>query len=295
MIFKDYYKILGLESNKVSTNDIKVAYREQAKKYHPDVNIGNRNTEERFKDINEAYNILSNPATRKRYDRNWNARIGRKKAKKSNNQKSKLSTVDFIKQLFGISIENKQKKKDTKEQKIPSQGENVETSIEISVIEGFFGLDKEISLRTIDGKMKKFDVKIPAGIRDGEKIRLIGQGRPGKNGGKNGDLLIRININDNQGYKLVGSDIYTNVNIAPWEAVLGTKIFVNAIDETINVYIPKGSNLGDSIKIENKGYRDVKTGGRGSFIINIHIAMPKNISKEEEKLYKQLKKLAKKG
>lgn len=295
MIFKDYYKILGLESNKVSTNDIKVAYREQAKKYHPDVNIGNRNTEERFKDINEAYNILSNPATRKRYDRNWNARIGRKKAKKSNNQKSKLSAVDFIKQLFGISIENKQKKKDTKEQKIPSQGENVETSIEISVIEGFFGLNKEISLRTIDGKMKKFDVKIPAGIRDGEKIRLIGQGRPGKNGGKNGDLLIRININDNQGYKLVGSDIYTNVNIAPWEAVLGTKIFVNAIDETINVYIPKGSNLGDSIKIENKGYRDVKTGGRGSFIINIYIAMPKNISKEEEKLYKQLKKLAKKG
>ena len=77
MIFKDYYKILGLESNKVSTNDIKVAYREQAKKYHPDVNIGNRSTEDRFKDINEAYKTLSNPSSRRKYDRSWNARIGK--------------------------------------------------------------------------------------------------------------------------------------------------------------------------------------------------------------------------
>lgn len=287
MIFKDYYKILGLESNKASTNDIKVAYREQAKKYHPDVNIGNRDTEERFKDINEAYNILSNPSTRRKYDRNWNARIGKRKAK-NQNKKENISTLDFIKSLFGIKTNKKKVNKEDKKN-VPSQGENVETGIDISVIEGFFGLKKEISLRTVKGTMKTFEVTIPAGIHDGEKIRLIGQGRPGKNGGKNGDLLIRVNIKSDSEYKLVGSDIYTNVDIMPWEAVLGTKITINAIDETITVYIPKNSNVGDSIKIENKGYKDGK-GGRGLFVLNIRIAMPKNITKEEEKLYKQLAK-----
>ena len=290
MIFKDYYKILGLESNKVDTNDIKLAYREQAKKYHPDVNIGNKDTEDRFKDINEAYKILSDTANRKKYDKMWNSHIGRKKAKEQK-QKPNMTRGEFIERILGIptSKHNSQ----TKKEELPTQGENVETEITVSIIEAFFGLKKSIQLRTVKGNMKTFDVNIPAGIKDGEKLRLIGQGKPVKNGGKNGDLLIRIKIAEDKKYKLVGSDIYTSLSITPWEAVLGTKIDIDAIDESIGVYIPKGSTTGEEIKIKNKGYRD-ENGGRGDFVIKINIMISKyKTSEKERELYKQLAKISK--
>lgn len=262
MIFKDYYKILGLDTNKVNIDDIKLAYREQAKKYHPDVNVGDKAAEERFKDINEAYNTLLNPNTRKKYDRMWNGYVGKRKnkTKQADNKKKTSTREEILGILFGISENKNTEEKDgrIKKTKTPVQGENVETEIPISIVEGFFGLTKTISLRTIDGKMKKFDINIPAGIRNGEKVRLIGQGGPGKNGGKNGDLLIRIKISEDKKYKLIGTDIYTELNISPWEAVLGTKVNIDTIDETIGVYIPQGIETDEKIKIENKGYKDIK-------------------------------------
>lgn len=294
MIFKDYYKILGLESPKVTIDDIKTAYREQAKKYHPDVNVGNKNAEERFKDINEAYKTLTNQSTKRKYDRMWNAHIGRRKNKAKQNKEQKTTRQELLSVLFGLNTKKEEKDSENskRKQKTPQQGENVETEIQISVIEGFFGLTKSISLRTVEGKMKTFKVTIPAGIRNGEKIKLMGQGRPGKNGGKNGDLLIKINMSEDKEYKLVGSDIYTTVNICPWEAVLGTKINVNAIDETIGVFIPQGIQTDEEIQIPDKGYRDSK-GGRGKFIIRVRIMISKNISEKEKELYKEIKKISK--
>lgn len=294
MIFKDYYKILGLETNKVSIDEIKTAYREQAKRYHPDVNVGDKNAEERFKDINEAYNTLLNPSTKRKYDRMWNTHIGRKKSKSNQSKQKSASRGDILNILFGLEEKETNENKKTKEKntKFPIQGEDVETEIPISIIEGFFGLTKTISLRTVNGKMKTFTVNIPAGIRDGEKVRLIGQGRPGENGGKNGDLLIRISISQDKNYKLIGSDVYTELNISPWEAVLGTKVNVDAIDETIGVYVPQGIETDEEIKIENKGYKDGK-GGRGKFIIRVKIMIPKNISDKEKELYKEIKKVSK--
>lgn len=298
MIFKDYYKILGLDTNKVSIDEIKLAYREQAKKYHPDVNSGNSSAEERFKDINEAYKILSEISTRKKYDRMWNSYIGRKKnkiAKKLAEEEKKTATRgDIFNILFGLESEktNNQSLNNTKKAKIPVQGEDVETEIPISIYEGFFGQTKKLSLRTIKGKMKNFEINIPAGIRNGEKIRLMGQGKPGENGGKNGDLLIKIKVIEDKNYKLVDSDIYTDLNISPWEAVLGTKIELNAIDEPIGVYIPQGIETGEEIHIPNKGYKDGK-GGRGEFIIKIKIMIPKDISEKEKELYRQIKKISK--
>ena len=140
--------------------------------------------------------------------------------------------------------------------------------------------------------MKNFEINIPEGIRNGEKVRLIGQGKPGENGGKNGDLLIKINILEDRKYKLIGSDIYTELNISPWEAVLGTKVDVNAIDETIGVYIPQGIETDETIHIPNKGYKDGK-GGRGEFVIRIKIMIPKNVSEKEKELYRQMKKTSK--
>ena len=294
MIFKDYYKILGLESPKATIDDIKTAYREQAKKYHPDVNVGNKNAEERFKDINEAYKTLTNQSTKRKYDRMWNAHIGRRKNKAKQNKEQKTTRQELLSVLFGLNTKKEEKDSENskRKQKTPQQGENVETEIQISVIEGFFGLTKSISLRTVEGKMKTFKVTIPAGIRNGEKIKLMGQGRPGKNGGKNGDLLIKINMSEDKEYKLVASDIYTTVNICPWEAVLGTKINVDAIDETIGVFIPQGIQTDEEIQIPDKGYRDSK-GGRGKFIIRVRIMISKNISEKEKELYKEIKKISK--
>lgn len=294
MIFKDYYKILGLESPKATIDDIKTAYREQAKKYHPDVNVGNKNAEERFKDINEAYKTLTNQSTKRKYDRMWNAHIGRRKNKAKQNKEHKTTRQELLSVLFGLNTKKEETDSENskRKQKTPQQGENVETEIQISVIEGFFGLTKSISLRTVEGKMKTFKVTIPAGIRNSEKIKLMGQGRPGKNGGKNGDLLIKINMSEDKKYKLVGSDIYTTVNICPWEAVLGTKINVDAIDETIGVFIPQGIQTDEEIQIPDKGYRDSK-GGRGKFIIRVRIMISKNISEKEKELYKEIKKISK--
>lgn len=294
MIFKDYYKILGLESPKATIDDIKTAYREQAKKYHPDVNVGNKNAEERFKDINEAYKTLTNQSTKRKYDRMWNAHIGRRKNKAKQNKEHKTTRQELLSVLFGLNTKKEETDSENskRKQKTPQQGENVETEIQISVIEGFFGLTKSISLRTVEEKMKTFKVTIPAGIRNGEKIKLMGQGRPGKNGGKNGDLLIKINMSEDKKYKLVGSDIYTTVNICPWEAVLGTKINVDAIDETIGVFIPQGIQTDEEIQIPDKGYRDSK-GGRGKFIIRVRIMISKNISEKEKELYKEIKKISK--
>lgn len=296
MIIKDYYKMLGLETNKVELDEIKTAYREQAKKYHPDVNVGDTRAEDRIKDINEAYNILSNPVTRKKYDRIWNSRIGKRKAKalKEQNKKEETSAkVEILKILFGSQEEGNTKRiKKKQNTNIPKQGENVETEIPISLQDAFFGSKKDISLRTVNGKMKTFEVTIPAGIRNGEKIRLIGQGLPGENGGKNGDLLIKVNIIKENKYKLIGDDVYTEISVTPWEAVLGTKINIDFLGETIGVYIPQGTTTGEEIKIPDKGYKNAK-GGRGNLIISVKIMISKKVSNQEIDLYKKLSKISK--
>lgn len=295
MIFKDYYKILGFDTNRVSLDQIKIGFREQAKKYHPDLNEGSGKAEARFKDINEAYRILSNQATRKKYDRSWNANIGRRKNREQNakNINHSDNLFDEIKNMiFGAKKEEPKEKKVKSKSKPAIKGENIETAINVSIEEAFFGASKKISLRTTEGKMRSFTVKIPAGIRDGEKIRLLGQGKNGENGGKSGDLLIQITIENNKKYRLEGCDIYTELKIAPWESVLGARVSVEGIDDTETIYLQKGIQSGDKIKIQGKGYKDGK-GGRGALVAEIQIIVPKNPSEEEIKLYEKLKELSK--
>lgn len=290
MIFKDYYKILGLETNKVSSEEIKLAYREQAKKYHPDVNIGNRNAEERFKDINEAYRVLSEGNSKRKYDRMWNNYVGKKKIKYEESTRGKSSIFsDFFNIFFG-SLDNKRveaKTSSSKNAKVPKKGENIDTQINVSINDAFNGLDKKISLRTVNGTMKNFDVKIPAGIQNNEKIRLVGQGKQGEYGGKNGDLFIKIKIDDDKKFKLIGYDLYTNLLITPWEAALGTKASVSSIDEDVNVIVPKGTQSGELIRIPCKGYKDGK-GSRGDLVAEIKIMVPKKMSEKEANLFKDL-------
>ena len=293
MIFKDYYKILGLDTNKVSIDEIKIAFREQAKKYHPDVNQQNRNAEARFKDINEAYKTLSGTNTRRKYDRQWYARVG-KKRKKQQKQETRNNNNSFISEFktlfFGQEqVDSEPVKKVYK--KIPIKGENVETEINVKLEDAYFGLEKKISLRTVKGKMKTFNVKIPAGIRNGEKIRLTGQGKAGTDGGKNGDLFIRVNILNNKKFKLDGCDIITDLYISPWEAALGKKVNVDSIEDIVKVDIPAGTQSGEKIRIAQKGYKDGQ-GGRGDLIANVKTVVPKELTEEEKKLFEKLKEIS---
>ena len=155
MIFKNYYKILGLENSRVSPEEIKIAYREQAKKYHPDVNGGNSRIEERFKDINEAYRVLSNSSTKRKYDRMWNKHVGSKiKQDYEESKRSKDSVFsDFFNMFFGTTEETEAVKPAPKtKKKNPIKGENVETEIDVGIEDAYYGTEKKISLRTVERK-----------------------------------------------------------------------------------------------------------------------------------------------
>lgn len=292
MIFKDYYKILGLDTNRVTMSQIKVAYREQAKKFHPDVNISNRKNEEIFKDVNEAYRVLSNQSSKRKYDRMWNHNVGKAKKNVSyeESKRSKGSVFsDFFKMFFGADFDNE--KEDVQDKKISRRGENIETEINISIEDAFRGKEQTIGLRTVEGKLKKFTVKVPAGIQNNEKIRLVGQGKPGVHGGKNGDLFIKVKIDNDNRFKLEGYDLRTNLYLTPWEAALSTKVTVIGINEDVQVYIPSGIQSGENIIIENKGYKDGK-GGRGNLILETKIMIPKHPTEEEKLLFTKLSKLS---
>ena len=162
MKFKDYYKILELDNSKVSIEQIKSAYRKQAKKYHPDVNVGNKLAEERIKDINEAYRTLSNTTLKRKYDRTWNYNV------RSRERKARQKTSgDFLNMFFG----NNEIKEELEQSKLPPvRGEDIETEININIEEGFYGADKKIALKDVDGKTKTITIKIPEGIQNDEKI-----------------------------------------------------------------------------------------------------------------------------
>ena len=155
MIFKDYYKILGLDNNKENSSEIKIAFREQAKKYHPDVNTGNDMYEERFKDINEAYRVLSNSSSKRKYDRMWNNHVGKKQAKQvyEESKRSKDSVFsDFFNMFFGTPLEASETETKKVKKKIPIKGENIETEINVGIEDAYFGTEKKISLRTVNRK-----------------------------------------------------------------------------------------------------------------------------------------------
>ena len=283
MIFKNYYKILGLETSHVSIEEIKVAYRQAAKKYHPDLNVGDKLAEEKIKDINEAYKTLSVPASKKKYDRTWNSRYGKA-------QKAFSTKAD--KTIFAMFLGNVEQEVKNVYHKSTIKGENIETQINIGIQEAFYGAEKMIALKTADGKIKNLSVTIPQGIQNGEKIRLIGQGKPSQeDGGKNGDLVIKINIEDSKTFKLKGNDIYTDLLLTPWEAALGAKANVTSIDDETNVYIPQGIQTGERIKIPNKGYKDAN-GIRGDLIAEIKVVVPKQLTTQEKAIFEKLNEIS---
>ena len=286
MVYKNYYKILDLETNHVSIEEIKNAYRQAAKKYHPDLNIGDKLAEERIKDINEAYKTLSVPASKRKYDRIWNSKFA--KGQKAFSGKGKKGAIlnMFIGDLKSNDTDVEKKVKGQ-----PIKGENIETEISTTIEEAFYGTDKKISLRTNDGKIKTISVKIPEGILNGEKVRLIGQGKKGENGGKNGDLYLKINIENDSKFKLQGYDLYTDLYLTPWEAALGTRANVKTIDDETKVYIPQGTESGEKVRIPGKGYKKA-SGTRGDLVAEIKIMIPKKLTEEEKNMFEKLNEIS---
>lgn len=281
MVFKNYYKILGLETSHVSIEEVKIAYRQAAKKYHPDLNVGDNLAEERIKDINEAYRVLSVPASKRKYDRTWTTYHIKNKQKK-------LKSKESIFQIFLGNVDENTEKQENKE---ATRGEDVETEIDIQLDEAYFGTEKKISLKESSGKNRIISVTIPKGIQNGEKIRLIGQGKDGKNGGKNGDMYIKMNIQNNSKFRLEGMDLYTDLFLTPWEATLGARVNISTVDSQTKIYIPQGIQSGEKLRIPNKGYKNGE-GARGDLVAEVKIVVPKSLTEQEKSLYEQLQKVS---
>ena len=191
---------------------------------------------------------------------------------------------DIVNMFFGKNVTSKKV-----EAKTPLKGENIETTIELSVKEAFDGTEKRISLASNEGKNKNILLKIPAGVKDGKKMRIAGKGKKGKNGGSDGDLIIEVKIVDSGIFKLVGNDINVKLFLTPWDAALGSRVAIDGIDGQFSIIVPKGTQNGDKISIPNMGYyKDGKN--RGNLVVSAEILIPKKLSDEEKRLFTELKK-----
>ena len=276
MAFKDYYKILGFDSNKVSVTEIKVAYRDQAKKYHPDINKGNEEYESIFKDINEAYKVLTNEKMRRNYDFSWNRHF-------RDNLRTEKKTFKeiLLKMFFGIEYVDEPKKEKSNINMV--NGEDINVFIDIGIKKAFLGGRKSIQL---GDEIVNFD--IPAKIKNGEKIRIVGKGALGKNGGKPGDLVIIVNIKNSDTMQLINNDIYITFNLQAYDVALGTVINYRLFNEVLNIEIPECTSSGKKIVVKNKGYF-IDDNNRGNLVIIVNVVFPKELSDDDKKLYLALR------
>lgn len=276
---------MGFNSSKVTEDEIKSAYRKLAKKYHPDRNPGDFVAAEKFKDINEAYQVLANEEARRKYNRvhfAYSLKDGLDFSKLKE-RVDKTGASEFVEMFVGKQ-EIKAKKKSPNQ---VMQGENVEIQIPITLEEAFHGSNKTISFKSFDDKTKNITVKIPSGIINGGKIRIKGQGRAGKNGGAVGDLFLKINIQETSGLKLEGENLLLDLPLTPSEAALGSSIQLNVLDANVLLEVPEGTESGDILRVSGAGYFD-GNGNRGDLLVKTKIMIPKELSQKERELYQEL-------
>ena len=285
MKYKNYYKILELKSDRVSDEEIKNAYRRLAKKYHPDINPGDEAASEKFKLVNEAYQVLGSEVSKKKYDRIHNIYRVKDTIEDTKEKINFNGMSDMIGMVFG---KKEQSNFENKNKSLPITGEDLESKIDITLEEAFFGTEKKLAFRTVTGDMKNISVKIPKGIRNGEKVRLAKQGKPGKNGGEPGDLYIKVEIMKNDIFEVKGFDLCMNLKLSPWEAALGTEVKVENIDSSILVNVPAGTESGETLRIANCGFWNTSTYGRGDLLLNIQIMVPKELTDTEKLLFEKL-------
>lgn len=302
--YKDYYKALGVD-RKASQEEIQRSYRKLARKYHPDINKTS-DSEDKFKEINEAYEVLGDPEKRTRYDQlgsGWNGQLTGQSQPSAKNYEFHFSSgdpqqfSDFFQSLFGGSNWRSAASDQRGGRGRRQRGRDHESAISITLADAYHGAKKSIELERLeygsDGKpvrrRRSYDVTIPPGVTDGSLIRLAGQGGGGGGGGEAGDLFLRINILPDSRFALDGFNLVTVVNIAPWEAVLGAKVPVPTVDGRINLTVPAGTQSGQTLRVRGKGM-PVSWGRFGDLLVTTRIVVPKRLSARERNLFEELAK-----
>jgi len=305
MKYKDYYALLEVKRNATS-DEIKKAYRHLAKMYHPDSNIGDAEAEEKIKEINEAYEVLSDEKKKKKYDSlinrfNFMSGIDFDPKKFGFNKKKDLQIEengafsDFFNLFFGndsIEFEDIEfDRGESEEELLFKKGEDINLDYEVEIEDAFFGVKAKIDVKEVGNIVKEYEFDIPAGTLSGEKVRLLGKGHPGTVGAPPGDLYIKIIIKKNKKLELKGMDLVTDIPITPWEAVFGGRAIIKTVDGKLNIKIPAGIQAGSKLRIQGKGYK--KGEGRGDLIGNIKIMIPEKLSEKEKALFKELSEISK--
>lgn len=316
--YKDYYEILGV-SRDAPRDEIQRAYRKLARKYHPDLNKG-AGSEDKFKEINEAYEVLKDPEKRKKYDQlgsgwqqgdnfqpppGWehnfdfgSGRQGRQESFFWSSDGDDFS--DFFETLFGGQFQQGFSRSEGRQPfSRQSRGSDHEAVLRIPLEEAFRGGTKTITMQaaepsadgSISTRQKSYDVKIPPGILPGQKIRLSGQGGKGSGGGGSGDLFLKVEIEPHPRFRLNGRDLYTEIPITPWEAALGASIDIQTLSEPVTLKVPPGTQSGQKLRLRAKGMPNAK-GSPGDLYAVTQIKIPKSLSKKERQLFEELKKVS---
>jgi curved DNA-binding protein len=307
MEYKDYYKIMGLERN-ASTDDIKKSYRKLARKYHPDVSKES-NAEEKFKSLGEAYEVLKDPQKRAAYDQlgaNWQAGQEFKRPQGWGYEGESGGggagpqgfgdVSDFFESLFGgggLGGRGRGHSQRRHTQDFSMPGEDFNGKLQITLEDAFHGAAREVQIpiTEIDGNGQRYTrphtlrVKIPAGVKTGQRIRLTGQGGPGRGAGKKGDLYLEIDVVKNKIFDLIGNDVFVTLPIAPWEAVLGATVSVPTLNGTVELKIPPDSQGGQQMRLKGRGMPGPTPGNQ--YVI-LKIIIPGPLNDKAKSLFKEL-------
>lgn len=307
---RDFYEVLGVPRG-ATAEEIQRAYRKLARTYHPDVNK-EASAEDRFKEVSEAYDVLSDPETRRRYDdygpsfrqvpegvdpETWRyaqQQGGRRRPGAAQGQGpggftwttagdgdfGDIDLEDLLGGFFGRGARAGAGRRG------PSRGGNIEAEIQLTVEEAYSGGRRRITLGGPGGE-RSIEVNIPAGVIDGQRIRLSGQGSAGEGGGPAGDLYLVVRIAPHPRYRLEGRDIYVDLPVTPWEAVLGAKVPVEGLGGEAKVSVPAGSSSGRRLRLKGQGMPNPK-GGPGDLFAEVRIMVPKRPSKKEKELFEEL-------
>ncbi|CZG27843.1 DnaJ C-terminal domain-containing protein [Legionella pneumophila] len=280
---KDYYKIMGV-SQDASEKDIKMAYRKLARKYHPDISK-EPDAEERFKEMAEAYEVLKDPKKRSEYDqylkyKEFNPQSDGFTGRRTQEQPFQEFHFDsdFFETLFGHSRYQQQ----------PMTGQNYHGKITISLEEAYHGAVKNLQVPVEQGtetKIQTLKVKIPAGVKSGQQIRLAGQGGSGSGGGARGDLYLTVEVMKHPIFDVMENDIYLTLPITPWEAALGATVVIPTLAGKIDLKIPPGSQGGQKLRIKNRGLPGSPPGNQ---YVLLKIITPPAQTEEAKALYKKM-------
>jgi curved DNA-binding protein len=317
--YKDYYASLGVP-REATSEDIKKAFRKLARQYHPDVAKDKKTAEEKFKEINEAYEVLSDPQKRQKYDElgaNWKQGAGfrpppgwqESESRRDGTQANEFhfdgtGFSDFFERFFGrggrFGSGVGEEAFDTgqfRQPGGPTRGGDIEGDILVTLDEAIKGSVRSLSLQqtnpsTGQAETHTFKVRIPAGVREGQAIRVPGKGEAGVGGGATGDLYLRVRLAAHPDFRVRGADLYHDLDLAPWEAVLGTTVSVPTLDGHVSLRIPPGTNNGQQLRVRGQGLPTGQASGRGDLYVIVNIQLPRQLNDEERTHWETLKRVS---